>query len=722
MKFARKGRTLEGTDGKIHLSRRPDGIPEIRAASLPDLARGLGWVHANDRQLHTLLTRILLQGRAAELLKGEQGLIAIDRYMKTMNFLPDPERVLAALEPAALAQLEAYAEGYNACLRENGTVYELRMMGYRAEPWSVRDSLLLGKVFGFLGLAESQAGMEKLLVQMVREGVSEPRLKELFPYLTEPLDRDLLRQVTLAPALVPEAVSWLGRLPRFNASNNWAVAGRLTASGKPILCGDPHLEVNRLPAIWQEIVMRLPDQDLLGVSLPGVPGLVLGRTRKIAWSATYSFMDMLDYRIERCRDGKYWRRDGWHPFRVREETILVRKGRPIPLKVYQNPHGILEGEPMEEGHRLVLGWSGHRDCGAGVFNGLLGLPHAGTVREAMAMFRKIDAASFNFVIVDTEGAIGYQMSGRLFERPQGVSGLLPLPGWETEYDPLGFVAPERLPSLYNPPEGFIVTANQDLNAWGQAKPINLPMGAYRADRIRQILGAGKDMDRAFMKRMHFDLHSLQAERLLEILRPLLPDTPNGRLLRDWDCRYESDSVGATLFESVYRALLLTVFGDHGLGREVMRYLLTETPLLNDYYANFDAILMKEDSAWFEGHSREEIFRKAVVEGLSETAVPYGKTRRVMLTHLLFGGKLPSFLGFDRGPVHLPGGRATIPQGQIFRSAGRVTTFSPSYRFIADMATGEIETTLAGGPSDRRFSPWYANDLENWVRGIYKVLR
>jgi penicillin amidase len=187
-------------------------------------------------------------------------------------------------------------------------------------------------------------------------------------------------------------------------------------------------------------------------------------------------------------------------------------------------------------------------------------------------------------------------------------------------------------------------------------------------------------------------------------------------------RYDSHSKGAMLFESVYQALYRVVFGDHGLGRQVVDHIIQETSVFNDYYANLDAVLMRETSAWFEGKDRDELFRQAIEEGLGVEAQPYGQTRKVMLSHLLFGGKFPRFFGYDYGPVELPGCRATIPQGQIFRSAGRLTTFSPSYRFITDMATREMHTTLAGGPTDRRFSRWYTADVDNWVHGRYKVLK
>lgn len=208
---------------------------------------------------------------------------------------------------------------------------------------------------------------------------------------------------------------------------------------------------------------------------------------------------------------------------------------------------------------------------------------------------------------------------------------------------------------------------------------------------------------------------------MKVIKPLLPETGNGRILKEWNYTYTPDSRGAFLFESVYLSLLKIVFGDGGLGRITVEYLLNETGVFNDYYGNFDNILLKNTSSWFNGRKKEDIFKQAVREGLSGKAIPYGESRKVMIAHLLFGGKLPRFLGFDYGPVRLPGCRATIPQGQIFRSAGRTTTFSPSYRMITDMAVKEVHTNIAGGPSDRRFSRWYVTDFKNWLIGKYKVL-
>lgn len=716
----KKGFVLEGSRGAIVIRRNAHGIPVIRANCHNDLALGLGYMHAVDRQLQVLLTRILTQGRAAECLAGDPALVEIDRYMRRMNFLPDPETEIAKLDDEQRGQVSAYVEGFNRRLADKGPIMEFRLLKYVPEPLEAKHVLMIAKIMGFIGLGDAQGSMEKLIVQMIQHGIDERKLRELFPYLTDPIDSDLLKKVTLMNPMAPESLRWLQIIPKFIASNNWVVSGAHTLSGKPMLCNDPHLEVNRLPSVWYEVVMELPRDRIIGASIPGAPGILLGRNSKLAFGVTFAFMDMVDFFVEHCKGGKYRRGGRWIPFNVREERINVKNGAPVMERVYENDLGILEGDPNIEGYYLVMRWAAARGCGAGDSN-YLNVMKSATVRDAMAWYRKFESGSWNMVMADSEGNIGYQMTGRLFNRPKGASGLLPLPAWDVRNHGRGFVKSTEFPSRYNPPEGRIVTANQNLNAWGKCRPINLPMASYRADRITRMLEQEKEIGVEYMKKMHYDLHSLQAERFMEVLRPLIPAGANGLVLKSWDCSYGKDSVGAMLFESVYRELLLSVFGDNGMGREVMEHLLSETSIFNDYYGNFDDILMKRHSSWYGDRERDDIFRAALERGLDVKPLPYGKTRKLTISHLLFGGKLPRIFGFDRGPVSLPGGRATIPQGQIFRSAGRTTTFSPSYRIIADMSTGEAHTNLAGGPSDRRFSRWYFSDFKNWLVGIYKIL-
>ncbi len=715
--------TLNRNNNNILIERNKYGIPEITANNIVDASYAIGFVHANDRQMHIMLTRVLLEGKASEKLADEPGLIEIDRFMRRMNFLPNMQKEVEKLEPKAKEQLQAYADGVNYFLDNNKAIFDFKLVGYKPEKWKIEDSLLLSKVFGFIGLVDAQMAMEKLIVQMTQNNVEEDKLKELFPYMTETIDYELLKKIKIQDAIVPSAVKWFSKLPRFNASNSWIISGQHTKSGKPILSGDPHLEGNRLPNVWAEIVIHLPENKLTGVTIPGYPGMPIGRNNHIAWTATFSFMDMLDYRIEHCKDGKYKREnDEWIAYEPRIEKIKTKKGKIIEEKIYENENGLLEGNPFEEGHYLALKWSAQDDCGASESNCLLNFYEVKTVKEAQAQFRKLDASTFNFSIVDVEGNIGYQMSGRMFKRPKGTSGLIPLPAWIKGNEYQGYVDKEDLPTQYNPENGMIITTNQDLNYLGKASPINLPMATYRHDRIKQLLDKPEKKDLAYMKKMHYDLLSVQAERFMEMIKPLIPNNENGNILSNWDCKYDKESLGATIFESVYIEILKVVFGDNGFGRDVVEQVMKETGLFNDYYGNFDNVIFKEKSTWYGNKTRAELLTFAIEEGLKKEVKPYGETRKVLLANMLFGEKFPKFFGFDYGPISLPGNRATIPQGQIFKSANRITTFTPSFRFLTDMIGNEVHTNMLGGVSDRRFSKLYTNDIENWFNGIYKIMK
>jgi len=704
----------------VRIWRDENGIPHIEADNEPDLYWGMGYVHGTDRAMQMLFMRILGQGRVSEILDSSDASLEVDLFFRRMNWSGNTAAQKAMLPQEATAIFESYCEGVNQALSRR-TPWELRLLGYKPEPWRVDDILLVWRSLGYLTMAESQGQVERLFVEMVQAGVSEEKLEELFPGLLGGLDPELIKEVKLENRIVPPAVLWGTGVPRMMASNNWVVSGKKTASGMPILANDPHLEVNRLPSVWSEISLKMKDNFALGISLPGLPGVVLGRTQDLAWGATYTFMDAEDSWVERCKEGKYYREgEGWIPFRIRRETILRKKKDAVVAIFYENDHGVLEGDPNGEGYCLATRWAVSEFGGAGLAR-IAEMWRMTSVEQGMDTLGQLEGA-FNFVFADRHGNIGYQMSGLFPKRREGTSGLVPLPGWDPENDWQGFVRHEDLPRCLNPEEGYFGTANEDLNRYGAENPINMPMGPYRADRIDALLEQGEQLMPSDMFRMHFDVYSLQAEWFMEILRPLLPDTPQGRTLAEWDLCYSADSTGAFLFEKFYEALYMEVFGKNGFGEDVTQHLAGETGIFCDFYYNFDRVLLSENSAWFGGESREAIYGRVAEEALLVSPRRWGEVRRVVMNHLLLGGKLPVFLGFDRGPITILGSRATIHQGQIYRAGNRTTTFCPSFRMVTDLSTEEVHSNLAGGPSDRRFSKWYCSGLEDWIKGDYKTVR
>ncbi|HMW61828.1 MAG TPA: penicillin acylase family protein, partial [Leptospiraceae bacterium] len=444
--------------------------------------------------------------------------------------------------------------------------------------------------------------------------------------------------------------------------------------------------------------------------MPGLPGILIGRNPDVSWGATYTFMDAVDSWVEECRQGSYKRsqflRVQWVRFKERRE-IIKRKKKPDHLEIfYENEHGVLDGDPGEEGFYLATRWASGSGTGARSLEAILSMFHVTGVKQAMDTMGRLEM-SFNWVLADKQGNIGYQMSGLMPKRQKNWSGLPPMPGWDSDFDWKGFHSHMDLPRRYNPKEGYIVTANNDLNAWGNAAPINAPMGSYRADRIEKLLKRS-ELTVEDMQKMHMDVYSLQAERYMEILRPTLPaSNPNAEILRGWDLRYDLDSKGASIFEKFYEFLLEEVFGSV-FGKQVWTHIRTETGILTDFFGNFDRILLSRKSKWFGSKSRDDLFSAALTRALSEEVKAYGSGQNLILKHIILGGKFPLFFRIDRGPVGLPGNRATIHQGQIYRSAGRDTSFAPSYRMVADMNEPGLNTSIIGGPSDSPFSRLYAN--------------
>jgi penicillin G amidase len=252
--------------------------------------------------------------------------------------------------------------------------------------------------------------------------------------------------------------------------------------------------------------------------------------------------------------------------------------------------------------------------------------------------------------------------------------------------------------------------------------MTLPMSSYRAERIADLLEKGESLTAEDMKKIHYDLYSRQAEVFMEIIAPLLPATENGDILKNWDLRYDGASPGATLFERIYRQLLLLVFGENGMGADVVEYMIDESSMFAMLHGNFDQVLLKETSAWFGDQPREEIYRQAIDRGLKKPAVAYGQTRKIYIQNMFFGGQLPKIFGFDFGPYEHIGSRATIPQSQIFRAMGRPSTFAATYRMITDMDNDELFCNLPGGPSDRRFSRYYKTGLAEWMSARYHLYK
>ncbi len=589
--------------------------------------------------------------------------------------------------------------------------------------WRLEDSIMMSRMVGFLGLQQTQKEAESLLIELVRADVNIEYLSELFPGLLDGLDREIIKKLKLEDNLVPPEVWKVVPFSPPRASNNWAVSGKKSESGSPVLAGDPHMDISRLPNIWQEFVLQVGDRYIMGASIPGIPGILIGRNNNVAWSATYSFMDAIDSWIEDCREGKARRgskqKTQWSRFRERWEVIKRKRKKDHNITFYENEHGVLDGNPFEEGHYLATRWASGEKTGALSLETVFSMLHVRDVRKGMDLLGQMET-SWNWVLADDQDNIAYQMSGLKPKRHTDVPGFVPMPGWEARYDWKGFEPYKNLPRKLNPRDGYIVTANNDLNEFGKTNPINLPMGPYRADRIAQVLKYQKKLSISDMIALQYDDYSLQAEQFMRLIFPLLPDTEHGQILANWDCRYHFDSQGAFLFEKFYRELIRNVFGSV-LGYEAIDYIMDKTTYTIFYYYTLDRILLKENSLWFLGRDRSEIYSEVLEKVLTGSIKKWGTESRFTMRNMILSEKLPRFFRVDRGAYMMSGGRATPLQIQISKSSRNPYCIGPSYRMIVDFAENGIRTNMPGGSLDRPFSLLYNSDTDNWLKMRYKEL-
>ncbi len=716
----KKSRRIAGNEGEIRLSRQEYGTPCIEATTLEDALFGLGYMHGTDRQVQMWLMKVIGRGLASEKLQGDDDLIAIDRFMRWLNLGGAAATELPLVSEQDRHTIDAYVAGVNRAT-EGKIPFEFRITGYKPDAWTAEDVLLVAQMIAFVGLVQTQAESEKWIIQMLQNDVPPAHVKELFPYLSDDIPADLitiLKELKGIQNIIPDTVVWKNIVPAFSASNNWAISGKKTASGKAIYCSDPHLGL-QLPPVWYPVTLKWQKNYVFGATVPGVPVVPIGRSRRIAWGLTYGTADVCDYFIEDVKDGKFRRGDSWHEFTVREEVIRPKKKAPLTLRIYENEQGTLEGEPEQDGYYLNMAQATRVYPGtmASSIDGFFGLLRADDSRTAIDCFKKLRFMPGNWIVADSEDNIGYQLAASVPKRRDGASGLLPLRAWQPEDAWQGLVPPEQLPAQFNPPQGFVHTANDDKNHLAKLNAMTVPMSAWRAQRIEKLISEGERFTPEDMQQIHYDRVSAQAQAFMQIIRPLLPDTENGRLLRDWDCRYSANSLAATLFERIYFELIERVFGENGFGRDVMEVARQETELFAMLHGNFDAVLLQEKSLWFGERSRDDWFREAIEAALQLPPERHGDTRKLLVQNMFFAGKLPAFLGFDQEIEHI-GSRATIPQSQFFYTGGRPASFAATFRMITDLGDDAVRFNLAGGSSDRRFSAFYKSGLADWLAGRY----
>ena len=599
--------------------RDAQGVPQIYADTPEDLFRAQGYVHAQDRFYEMDFRRHLTSGRLAEWFGKD--LVETDRLVRTLGWRRVAAQEYPKLSAQARGYLSAYAAGVNAYLGEHtgsrlSVEYTMGLLGpsERPESWTPVDSLAWLKAMAWDLRGNMDDEIDRALASAK---VPRARVAELFPAYPFGRHAPIVAKVpnTVAtgdrtpgraafPAGTHDAMRRVQRLldaarstPGLGSaepgtglgSNAWVVSGAHTTTGKPLLANDPHL-APQMPSIWYQAGLHCRQAseacrfDVAGFGFAGVPGIVIGHNDRIAWGFTNLGPDVMDLYVERIEGDTYMYDGGRQPLSTRREIIGVKGGDAVEVIVRSTPHGPLLSDVDGQVRAAVGGSETGRQAKAGGWQAGVALRwtalDAGTTAEAIfrlntardwTQFRAaaalFDVPSQNMVYADVDGHIGYQAPGKIPVRRAG-DGRQPVPGWTSGYEWEGFVPFDKLPSAFDPKEGYIVTANQAVVP--PAYPIHLAdhwSYGYRSDRIGDLLRAklkqGK-LDTADMQRIQVDTYNANAAFLVPYLRKVEVDgfTAEAQdLFEGWDFTQGVDSAPAAYFNAVWRNLLAVTFDD-----------------------------------------------------------------------------------------------------------------------------------------------------------------
>ena len=563
---------LAGLAGPVEILRDRYGIPHIFAGSLADASFGLGYVHAQDRLWQMEMSRRIAAGRVAEVV-GSGGL-ETDRFLRTLGVRRAAESNLRTLDAETRRLLDAYAAGVNAFLADGPVLPpEFWLTGVRPEPWTPVDSIAWVKM-----MAWDLGGnwRSELLRMRLSKTLSLTRIHELLPpYPGEPVPviADLKE---LYGTLEREAV----RLAEFApdneglGSNNWVVSGARTESGKPLLANDPHLGLTA-PPVWYFAQLSAPGVSVIGSTLPGVPGVILGRNERIAWGFTNTGPDVQDLYIEKLDTaGGYLAPDGPRAFQTVDETIRVKGGEPERLRVRISRHGPVISDVVRaaqdaapRGHVIAFAWTALAEDDR-TMQAALKLARAREWDGFLAAARDFQTPQQNVVYADVDGNIGFVAAGRVPLRlpANDLKGMAPAPGWQEKYDWAGTIHFDQLPRAFNPASGAIVTANHRITPPGYPHFISSDwQPPYRADRIQQLLDATPKHTVGSFARLQADVTSLAMRELLPRLLATRPRSEEARqalaMLSKWDGTMAPERAEPLIAWAWWRELARAIYAD-----------------------------------------------------------------------------------------------------------------------------------------------------------------
>ena len=753
---------VTGLESKVTVYRDALGIPHIYASSLDDVAFAQGYVTAQDRLWQMDIFRRNALGELSEIF-GEQTL-RLDEKHRRLGFPEVAQAAIKNLDPDSQRLIERYTAGVNQFIRTHlqNLPVEFRLLRYQPRPWRPSDTmavaLMMAETLNNTWERDLFRGtlLEKYGPQMLEDlypthskyeiplvGVDSPSPMELLNLpnpqalpatqqqssdsVPAPQSEQGSAAASLLWAVTPEksyaaALDFISQLndPDSNflvGSNNWVVSGAHTVSGKPLLANDPHL-AHSIPSIWCQVHLHAAGLNVIGVSLPGVPGVVIGHNERIAWGMTNLNPDVQDVYVEKfdSDEGTQYRVNGqWVQANIREETIRI-KGRPDRvLAVLVTRHGPVMRRNGNMGYALK--WTALDPKNDGY--PFLKLNMAANWTDFVTALQTFGGPTQNIVYADIDGNIGLYDAGKIPMRRNGI-GNVPLPGSTDDYEWDGYIPYDELPHAFNPPDGIIVTANQRII--GDSYPYYISSdweAPYRFARIHQLLTAQKTFSRDDFLRIQGDVYT-EADRVLA-----------GIIIQAFQRAPVSDpEVTAAIDRLKHGNFIATPDSVEITLAEYMRWRLEESMLRSalgdewkNYHSGMEPIFLEDQlqerpSRWLpNGYKNyDEFIIDSLVEVCHELAEVYGSSdvsnwtwgkRYPLLFHHPLGNFFPLNFLLNVGPFVQPGTSWSVKQ--------TTSLVGPSMRMVVDFSDfNHSYNNITLGASGQVFSPHYKDQIGHWL--------
>jgi penicillin amidase len=774
---------LAGLAGPVEVLFDDWGVPHVYATGPEDAWAAAGMLHARDRLWQMELYRRAAYGRLSEVL-GTQTL-PLDKRLLTLGLQAAAEAEWQAANPAVRTALTRYAEGVNAQRERAVGRYkplEFQFLRFDPAPWTPVDSLIVGRLLAWR-LAENHQSELMRHALAARFGAAEAnRLAGVYPadaptvVLSESSLSGVPSQgsrgsVTAVPSRGSQGsrgspgsrgsfatvagLEWLDPAARRGLSNNFVVAGSRTTTGRPILANDPHLQIE-FPGIWYEMHLVAAGLDVMGVTIPGTPFVVIGHNQRIAWGVTNTGADVQDLYVERVDVARrrYLRGGQWVPVEVASAQIAIRGAAPEPFEVWRTRHGAIfadvgvnwkeppawltrGAERKGEQRAFALRWDVSGEM-AGAFEAL---NRASNWAEFVAAVERFTAPSQNFVFADVDGNIGYAMSGVLPVRAGG-NGTMPLDGTSGEGEWVGRTDPTKLPRAMNPKIGYITSSNNEIDRRWSGLITRDWAAPFRATRLHQALTYNEKWGLSNSTQLQTDNVSVAAEQVGSGIAAAIASGKSGGAseaalraledLRAWDRRVDARPV-VVLYQAFEDALWRRTFTDE-MGQELFdifyEWAGAERP------AGLYAILNDTGARWFDDiatidrrETRNEIYVLAARDAVDRLEREYGsrdqwnwaRMHAAEFSHPLSAGGFPLRWLFNPGVSELTGDGTTINRVSYNRLQPFRAWEIPSWRQVLDVGNwDDSRVVLPAGQSGHPLSSHYFDQNDLWRQNQYRT--